>query len=90
MITFSGHGFDYEGDAIAVIPEKPKGGEIEARFINMSGLARKFAGLKNTLNVFIMSMCRVFPDAKKIREPHPLYKNFEADALGKNKVEGWS
>ena len=26
VITFSGHGFDYGGDAIAVIPEVPKGG----------------------------------------------------------------
>ncbi len=25
VITFSGHGFDYGGDAIAVIPEMPKG-----------------------------------------------------------------
>jgi hypothetical protein len=63
VITFSGHGFDYDGDAIAVIPEKSKEGNIEARFINMSGLARKFAGSNNTLNIFIMSMCRSFPDA---------------------------
>jgi hypothetical protein len=26
VISFSGHGFDYEGDSIAVIPEIPKGG----------------------------------------------------------------
>ncbi len=42
VITFSGHGIAVEGDAIAVIPQNVKNVEDkkEARFINMSGLAR--------------------------------------------------
>ncbi len=58
VITFSGHGIAVEGDAIAVIPQKV-GDKKEARFINMSGLARKFAEKEFTINFFLMSMCRL-------------------------------
>ena len=61
VFTFSGHGIEYDGDAIAVIPEflDDKAEEKTARYINMSGLARKFAGIDNTLNIFILSQCRL-------------------------------
>ena len=72
VVTFSGHGFTYDGDAIAVIPEikEEKGDEdeVQARFINMSGLARKFAFRKGTINIFMMSMCRFSLDQVKIKE----------------------
>ena len=64
VITFSGHGITFDGDAIAVIPQydeeqksddKPK----VVRFINMSDWARRFAEIKNTLTIFILSMCRI-------------------------------
>ncbi len=58
VITFSGHGIAVEGDAIAVIPQK-NGDKKEARFINMSGFARKFAAKECTINLFLMSMCRL-------------------------------
>jgi hypothetical protein len=58
VISFSGHGITVEGDAIAVIPEI-NGGQAEAHFINMSGIARKFASKKYTLNIFLCSMCRL-------------------------------
>lgn len=61
VVTFSGHGITFDGDAIAVIPET-EGEDLDnkfARFINMSGLARKFASIDNTLNIFILSMCRL-------------------------------
>ncbi len=58
VITFSGHGIAVEGDAIAVIPQKV-GDKKEARFINMSGFARKFAEKECTINFFLMSMCRL-------------------------------
>lgn len=53
VITFSGHGITVNGDAVAVIPDSNS-----ARFINMSGIARKFAAKKCTFNLFICSMCR--------------------------------
>jgi hypothetical protein len=59
IITFSGHGITYDGNAIAVIPETLKDGSKVARFINMAGLARKFAGIKNTYTLIIASMCRI-------------------------------
>jgi hypothetical protein len=41
VISFSGHGFTYDGDAIAVIPQKEKKEDnneiITTRFINFSG-----------------------------------------------------
>ncbi len=59
VITFSGHGITFDGDAIAVIPEYlPKSDEKVARYVNMSALARKFASVENSLNIFILSMCR--------------------------------
>ena len=59
VITFSGHGITFDGDAIAVIPELVPDVENKvARYINMSGLARKFASRDNTLKIFILSMCR--------------------------------
>ena len=65
VITFSGHGITYDNDAIAVIPEYDE--EINQndekqkvlRFINFSHWARKFAEIKNTLSIFILSMCRI-------------------------------
>ena len=42
VITFSGHGFTVNGDTIAVIPEMLEGSDIKvARFVNISGVARK-------------------------------------------------
>ena len=43
VFTYSGHGITFEGDAIAVITELDKDGNIQPRFINLSGIARKFA-----------------------------------------------
>ena len=65
VITFSGHGITHDNDAIAVIPEYDE--EIKQndekqkvlRFINFSHWARKFAEIKNTLSIFILSMCRI-------------------------------
>ena len=68
VITYSGHGITYNDDAIAVIPEfssQDQGDSVEVkdmRFINMSGLARKFASIDHSINIFIMSMCRVHID----------------------------
>jgi hypothetical protein len=58
VITFSGHGFTFNGDSIAVIPQSPKDSPKEARFLNLSGLARKFAAKKYTFTLIIASMCR--------------------------------
>lgn len=64
VITYSGHGITFDGDAIAVIPEFEEGDKKAdklkvARFINMSDWARRFAEVKNTLSIFILSMCRI-------------------------------
>jgi hypothetical protein len=60
VISFSGQGFYCNGEEIAVIPEYDKEDDsYVTRFINFSALARKFAGLKNTINIFILSKCRV-------------------------------
>jgi hypothetical protein len=62
FITFSGHGITFDGDAIAVIPEyedKTKKDKKIIRFINFSDWARGFAEKKNTLSIFILSMCRI-------------------------------
>jgi hypothetical protein len=65
VVTFSGHGLTFDGDAIAVIPDIHAGSDVKVpRFINMSGLARKFASIENTINIFILSMCRVNPGNK--------------------------
>lgn len=61
VITFSGHGYNINGDTIAVIPEKLNDTDVKVlRFINMSGIARKLASKKNSVNIFLLSMCRVF------------------------------
>ena len=62
VITFSGHGITFDGDAIAGIPEyetKDKDQGKVLRFINFTAWARKFAERKNTLTIFILSMCRI-------------------------------
>jgi hypothetical protein len=64
FITFSGHGITFDGDAIAVIPEyedemKSEDQPKVVRFINFSDWARGFAEIKNTLSIFILSMCRI-------------------------------
>jgi hypothetical protein len=67
VITFSGHGILVDGEAIAVIPEidkKTKEGQL--RFINMTGIARKFASKEYSLNIFLLSMCRLFLPEKKL------------------------
>jgi len=61
VITFSGHGFTVNGDAVAVVPEIVEGTDIKnPRFINISGAARKLAYNPNTLNIFLLSMCREY------------------------------
>jgi hypothetical protein len=64
VITYSGHGITFDGDAIAVIPEYEEAIKSEdqakaVRFINISDWARRFAEVKNTLTIFILSMCRI-------------------------------
>ena len=64
VITYSGHGITFDGDSIAVIPEYDEGKQggdnpKTVRFINMSDWARRFAEIKNTLTIFILSMCRI-------------------------------
>ena len=59
VISFSGHGINVEGDAIAVIPENLGENMAEAHFINLSTIAREFASCKNTLTIFLCSMCRI-------------------------------
>lgn len=68
VITFSGHGLTYNGDAIAVIPETSlEDPKIKVpRYINMSGIARKFAAKKNTFTLIIASMCRGIYNNDKI------------------------
>ncbi len=69
VITYSGHGITFDGDAIAVIPEiQPEALNLVPRFINMSGLARKFASVENTINIFLLSMCRVSPPNSYLEE----------------------
>jgi hypothetical protein len=67
VITYSGHGITFEGDAIAVIPEYQDSIERGKRqkvlrFINFSDWARGFAKVPNTLTIFILSMCRIKVD----------------------------
>ena len=62
VITYSGHGITFDGDAIAVIPEFTDHSEKDQkdiRFINLSDWARRFAEIKNMLSIFILSMCRI-------------------------------
>ncbi len=82
VITFSGHGIAVDRDAIAVIPQKV-GDKKEARFINMSGLARRFAEKEFTINFFLMSMCRIIKDSDS-------FAHLKEDALTKaDKFEGY-
>jgi hypothetical protein len=67
FITFSGHGITFKGDSIAVIAEYERGEKREVlkkyfRFINFSHWARKFATVKNTISIFLLSMCRIVVD----------------------------
>ena len=68
VVTFSGHGITFDGDAIAVIPEyleeKKTGVDQDKvlRFINISYWAKRFAERKNTLTIFVLSMCRIQVD----------------------------
>ncbi len=79
FITYSGHGFTCEGDAIAVIPEYDEYSQKGiVRFINFSGYARRFANNTNNLSIFLMSMCRVY-----IPTDSDFYRNLKNDALNK-------
>ena len=54
----------------------------------MSGFARKFAQIKYSLNIFILSMCRITlsdEDQKKIHaDESPIYRYLKEDALGQH------
>ena len=65
VISFSGHGIHFDGDAIALMPYC-NDGQWELQFINMSGIARKFAGIPYSLNIFLCSMCRTELPEKEI------------------------
>lgn len=59
FITFSGHGMQFNGDDIGIIPVfNSQTNEFVGKFINFSKYARYLAHKKNTLNIFILSMCR--------------------------------
>ena len=82
VVTFSGHGITFDGDAIAVIPEyedKTKSGnQLKVlRFINFSAWARRFAEIKNTLSIFILSMCRIHVDHSDKRRIYSKASNNE-------------
>jgi hypothetical protein len=54
-----------------LIPEysdSNKDGKKEARFINLSGLARNLAGQSHTLNIFLLSTLRVDFDDIEIKK----------------------
>ena len=75
VFTFSGHGITFEGDAIAVITELDAQENLVTRFINISGMARKFAQCKHTISIFILSMCRVELDDEYKKYVHNQTKN---------------
>jgi hypothetical protein len=82
VISFSGHGIHIEGDAIAVIPQGD--GDVgEPRFINLSAYGRKFAEKKNTLTVFICSMCRLELNAEEKKAVYQQSEN-KADSQKKD------
>ncbi len=63
MVTFSGHGISFQRDSVAVIPECQEVGLNGcARFINISGVARKFAEKHYSINIFILNMCQEILD----------------------------
>jgi hypothetical protein len=85
VITFSGHGITSQsGDAIAVIPEfqdnKMIGPKI-LRFINFTDWARRFAEKRNTLTIFILSMCRGKVEIPELSQK--IYENLSNDAQAK-------
>lgn len=98
VITYSGHGIDYGGDAIAVIPEylEKDAPQKSARFINLSGIARRLAAKNRTINIFLLSMCRIHVteniEQKIVADETEasVYKHLKEDALGKtNRHEGY-
>ena len=102
IISFSGQGFYCNGEEIAVIPEFSKeDNSFKIRFINFSALARKFAERKNSINIFILSKCRI--DESEIifkyngeqidperDEFQRLREHLNEDVFGKNKCQGYS
>lgn len=71
VVTFSGHGITFKGDAIAAIPEyidKDNKQQKVVRFINFSDWARRFAEIKNTISIFILSMCRIEIEESQIEK----------------------
>ena len=75
VITVSAHGLTFDGDAIAVITELEEDGTVKPRFINISGMARNIAQCKYTINIFILSMCRVNLDDEKLQYAHRTRKD---------------
>ncbi len=61
VITFTGYGFTLGGDYIFIVPETSEKDRLVklVRFINVSGLARKFASRKFALNLFILNTVTV-------------------------------
>ncbi len=52
------------------------------RFINFTGIARKLAGIKNTLNIFLLNMCRILikrSDKEEINQILSLEENKESE-----------
>lgn len=86
VITFSGHGITFDGDAIAVIPEYEREDQKKVvRFINFSDWARGFAEKSNTLSIFILSMCRV--EIKEVIKNEIIAKEYLKEQLsGENEV----
>ena len=90
VITYSGQGFNLDGEEIAIIPEIDREKNVEIRFINFSGLARKFASIPHSINIFLLGKCRIFlnDESKKLIDQDPehypedfFYKNLKRDAL---------
>jgi hypothetical protein len=60
VISYSGHGFTCDGQTIAVIPQiNNESKQKELRFLNLSGIARKFSETAYTITFIIASMCRL-------------------------------
>ena len=62
----------------------------------MSGIARKFAQINYSINIFLMSMCRnFFEEKEKLSEEEvnestnaDIFKHLKADALGNHRCIG--